>query len=119
MVDFNTAYRSDIDPFAGGWRLCASSVRRSISQLTSKQQRGMWVGIASNDVDGVRGRWNDKYKARGMERVAIVYKTSSDRFRKVMERDLTEYYGDRLDNVNKGGGGRSGTPPYVVYVAWA
>ena len=78
----------------------------------------MWVGIASQGKLGMQGRWNSKYKKLGMSKMAVLYQTSSDEFRKKLETELTRFYGDKLDNINAGGGGGIGTPPYVVYVAW-
>jgi len=123
MASFDSAFRHDVSPVSGGWSDSASTVRHVVSGLT-RGSRGMWIGIASQGVDGARGRWNAKYKALGMKHMAVVYQTSSDSFRKKMESDLTEFYGlvengGHLDNKCEGGGGGHGSGPYVVYVAWA
>jgi hypothetical protein len=117
MTSFNDAFRDDIDPETGGWKDSLTTVKKKISKMTSESD-GMWIGIASNGVDGARARWNAKYKGLGMRYMAIAYETSSDHFRKEMERDLCEFYGDYVDNEKGGGGGGHGSAPYVVYVAW-
>lgn len=117
QVDFDTAFRSDVDPASGGWRASEETVRRKVSALT-RNFSSMWVGIASNGSSGMRDRWNAKYKGLGMTSIACVYTTTSDSFRKEMEKSLTSFYGTLLDNAVGGGGGSSGTAPYAVYVAW-
>ena len=119
---FNEAFRSDIEALTGGRHAVFESVKRRVSQLT-RTRTTMWIGIASNGVvDGCRARWNAKYKAEGMQHMAAVYRTNSERFRRDLETDLVEFYKNvddvRIDNVARGGAGREGTPPFVVYVAW-
>ena len=117
MTRFNDAFRDDIEPETGGWKDSLTTVKKKISKMTSGSD-GMWIGIASNGVDGARARWNAKYKGLGMRYMAIAYSTSSDHFRKEMESDLVDFYGEQLDNKVDGGGGGHGSAPYVVYVAW-
>ena len=117
-VDFIHAYREDISPYTGGWRENLTNVRQRISALTQNYHK-MWIGIASNGVSGCRERWNSKYKALGMKKMAAVYETSSDDFRKKMEADLIEFYRDHVENPVGGGGGPTGIPPYTVYVVWS
>jgi hypothetical protein len=117
MTSFGDALRSDIEPASGGWRAESSTVRRKVSALV-RDSRNFWIGIASNGEVGVESRWNQKYKGLGMHSIAIVYQTSSDSFRKAIEEDLIDFFQDLCDNKIGGGGGPSGTPPYVVYVAW-
>eukprot|EP00030_Apusomonadida_sp_AF-17_P003788 a367441_4.p3 GENE.a367441_4~~a367441_4.p3 ORF type:complete len:136 (-),score=21.49 a367441_4:13-378(-) len=116
-VPFDEAFRSDIAAEHGGWRDVLSSVRRKVSALTTGHDR-MWIGIASNEVDGLRARWNAKYRDLGMRSIAAVYITGSDAFRKNLEADLVDFYEAELDNEVGGGGGPVGAPPYTVYVAW-
>ena len=117
-VPFAHAFREDIIPFSGGWIACSESAKRSIAGLT-RGGRPFWVGIASRGESGVRNRWNQKYKALGMKSIAIIYTTSSDKFRKAMEAELCEFFEGHTDNLVRGGGGPRGTSPYAVYVAWA
>ena len=120
---FAAAFRGDVEPETGGWADVSATVKRKVSALT-RGARSMWIGIASRGREGARGRWDAKYKALGMRHFALVYETSSDHFRKAMEAELTAFYGIKsqggfLDNVVEGGGGGHGSPPYVVYLAWA
>eukprot|EP01040_Poterioochromonas_malhamensis_P009280 gene9280-10072_t len=116
-IAFDDAYRYDIEPSSGGWREATEQVKRKVSALT-RGYHSMWIGITSGGVDGVRERWNNKYKRLGMAHVAAVYETSSDNFRRNMETELINFYKDHVDNERDGGGGSNGSPPYVVYVAW-
>lgn len=123
MKSFSEAFQSDINAETGGWRECQEFVCRKISALT-RGATGMWVGIASRGDNGVRDRWNAKYRELGMYYIAIVYEMGSDRFRKQMEDSLIDFYRnnfarqDIMHNVVGGGGGPEGTPPYSVYAAW-
>ena len=117
MTSFGDALRSDIEPASGGWRAESSTVRRKVSALV-RDSRNFWIGIASNGIDGVRARWNAKYKGLGMDSIAIVYETTSDSFRKNIEDDLIDFFQDSCDNKVAGGGGGHGSAPYAVYVAW-
>jgi hypothetical protein len=117
MSTFDDAFRRDIEPVSGGWRAVNSTARRKIAGLV-RGSRNFWIGIASNGVDGVRARWNAKYKGLGMDSIAIVYETTSDSFRKNIEDDLIEFFEDSCDNKVAGGGGGYGSAPYAVYVAW-
>ncbi len=116
MTSFGDAFRGDIEPATGGWRDQSEPVKRKVSALVRGSR--FWIGIASNGEKGVESRWNQKYKGVGMQSIAIVYQTSSDSFRKAIEKELIDFYEDRCDNKIGGGGGGSGTGPYVVYVAW-
>jgi hypothetical protein len=107
MVDFNIAYRADIIPCSGGWDDQLSSIRHKVSALT-RNYRNMWIGICSQEEIGLRQRWNSKYKGLGMTRIAAVYRTESDSFRKKVEKDLVAFYEAQLDNENDGGGGPKG-----------
>ena len=117
MTSFDVAYNKAILPTTGGYVQMSEEVKRRCSALT-RGSTAMWVGIASQGEQGMRGRWNSKYKALGLNRIVAIYETSSDSFRKGMEKELTRFYGGILDNVNAGGGGGIGSPPYFVYVAW-
>ena len=119
-VEFDQAYRSKQDPYSGGYVQASTQVKQCISALTKNgKATAMWIGYTSSGVDGLRGRWNSKYKLIGMQQIAIVYvsETSID-FARNMEALLIEFYVDHVDNLNAGGGGPVGQPPYIVYVAW-
>lgn len=79
-----------------------------------------FIGIASNGDQGVRNRWNEKYRKRGYSEMCIVYSTSSDDHRKQIEKALVTALWDmeRLDNEIGGGGGpASQNNQYSVYLA--
>lgn len=117
-VFFREAYRTDLKPTTGIWNEKSETVKRKVSAWT-RNYNSMWIGITSNGEKGLRQRWNDKYKGLGMTQIAAVYETSSEEFRRKMEKELTEFYKEHADNVAPGGGGRNaGNPPLLVYVAW-
>ena len=118
QVEYEAAFRRDVDPYEGGWQECLTPVKQCISGLTRNVMR-MWIGVTSDEErDGCRWRWNNKYKRYGLNNMAAVYVTNSMDDRANMEAELIDFYQDYLDNVRGGGGGRAGNPPYVVYVAW-
>mmetsp|Transcript_23533 Transcript_23533/g.26104 ORF Transcript_23533/g.26104 Transcript_23533/m.26104 type:complete len:119 (+) Transcript_23533:44-400(+) len=116
MTNFNQAYRGGVTPITGGWSSEWRNVRTKFRNY-SRAGDNLWIGITSNGVSGCRARWNQKYKHLGLNRMMPLYETSSDDFRKKMELRLTELMVD-LDNVNNGGGGPAGSPPYIVYGCW-
>ena len=118
MVSFDDAFRDDVEPYTGGWSAESSKVKRRISQLIGTP-KGAWIGITSNGKKGCRARWNDKYKGKGMKHMAAVYMTTSESFRRDLEIELIKFFKDWVDNLDPGGGGPDGTPPFMVYVAWA
>jgi len=75
---FNDLYRSDVTPLTGGYLVVQSTLRSKFSSLTSGAK--FWISITSDGLDGVRGRWNQEYKQRGMHHISIVYTTSSYNF---------------------------------------
>ena len=60
-----------------------------------------------------------KYKPNGMNRMEIVYESSSQDFALYME-DLTIHFKSKIENKIVGGSGplAQDNPPYVVYIAW-
>ena len=118
-MDFSTFNAEKLEPVTGGWSVALPDVRYNLRRYTEKAKRGdIWVGIASDGERGCEARWNDKYKPLGMNHMVILYTTLSDSFRKETEKSLVELIGGDLANVNNGGGGPTGSPPYVVYCAW-
>ena len=116
-VSFADAYRRDVFPATGGYLDAQEEVKRKISALT-RNATGFWIGIASETELGMEARWNQKYKPRGFNQIALVYKTDSDNFRKQIEAELIRFYADHVHNEIGGGGGSAGTPPYAVYIVW-
>lgn len=117
LVPFQRAFRADIEPFSGGWIAVGESVRRSIAALIRSEDKA-WIGIASNGATGLKSRWEQKYRGLGMQWMAAVYWTTSDHFRREMERDLTQFFRNFLHNRRLGGAGPDGVPPYITYVVW-
>ena len=117
--EFVHAYRSGVDPYSGGYQQASTKVKKCISALTRDgKATGMWIGYTSSGEAGLKGRWNAKYKLIGMQHIAMVYVSDSIDFARNMEVLLIDFYVDHVDNLNAGGGGPVGQPPYVVYVAW-
>jgi hypothetical protein len=84
-----------------------------ISALTRKDRvSGFKIGITCDPEARVRGRtYSNTY-----DEMVVLYKTDSlDRIRAI-EAMMTEYHHELSDNIKMGGAGRSGTPPYYLYV---
>ena len=77
-----------------------------------------WIGISSNGIEGCKERWNNTYKNKGLNKMMPLYKTGSDGFRRNLERELISLLESDLENINHGGGGNYGSPPYIVYAVW-
>jgi len=117
-MTFAAAYRADLVPITGGYLDVGRSVRASVARLT-QGSRNVWVGVTSRGVTGIRKRWYQKYAPLGMRHISWLYSTTSVDFRYKLEKALIQSFGHKLDNLNAGGGGGAGRPPYAVYVAWA
>jgi hypothetical protein len=88
-----------------------TTVLRKISALTrASLVRWFKVGITSDP----QGRFR-KHK-RHYDRMIVVYSSSSINYVRDLECELIEHNSDLADNFIEGGGGRSGQPPYFMYV---
>ena len=120
-VTFSKALQNNEDckPITGHFG--KNGTNDSVTDLVDKKASGakaMWIGYASGD-NGVRGRWNSKYKGLAMEKILVVYSTSSVVSAKNMEDFLITSYPNLVQNQNAGGGGADGLNfQYYVYVAW-
>lgn len=89
-----------------------SSIKRSISGLTSSCENGDFkIGI----TECPDTRWRQAYKHE-YERMHALYRTTSPRVIRSLEKELTEYYWERVCNQRHGGGGFLGQGPYYLYV---
>jgi hypothetical protein len=117
---FNDLYRSDVMPLTGGYLVVQSTLRSKISSLTSGAK--FWISITSDGLDGVRGRWNQEYKQRGMHHIAIVYTTSCDNFAEMLKQTSLSISSNSAPLSKKKMQvvvvPPPGSPPYSVYVAW-
>ena len=123
-MQFDDAFQGHIQPFSGGWRQCATSVKRSVSQLTSGA-RQTYIGVASDGDYGCQEHWNNMLKGRGYQAIATIYHTESENFREQMKQEMLDFYGTQadcdglLDNkIGDAWTGGIGDPPYTLYVAW-
>lgn len=60
-------------------------------------------------------RWVEGYRHE-YERMIVVYRTTSDKHVRQMERLLVDHNWECGDNVYRGGGGPSGVGPYYLYI---
>jgi hypothetical protein len=79
-----------------------------------------WIGIASRGEEGVRARWNSKYRPMGMSHLDILM-TSDNRSaiieaEKLLIQKLN--FDPCLANINAGGGGLAMEGPYCLYYAY-
>ncbi|KAL0231829.1 hypothetical protein GEMRC1_011233 [Eukaryota sp. GEM-RC1] len=100
-MDFSSAYRSKIEPSTGGYLQVFEQLKGSIRGYIRRNSAKHWfVGITSGGANGLRTRWNGKYKALGYTHIICVYSTGSQAFSKNLEAKLVEHFNhyDSLDN---------------------
>ena len=119
MCDFEASFQSEIQPLTGVWDAQFSAVRTKFESLTlNARSKMIYIGISSSGKDGCKSRWNAKYKALGLNRMAQLYLTYEDNAegRVKIENEMGEYFGD-VATIVKGMSG-NGMHPFIVYVAW-
>eukprot|EP00731_Ephydatia_muelleri_P006213 Em0003g461a len=90
-IPFDNAYRSDVEPSRGHWNETATEMIQRIDDLL-RGSNNRWIGITSDGKEGIRRRWNAKYRELKMKHIAWVYSTDSDKYRQNAESDLTHHY---------------------------
>ena len=118
-VDFYDAFLR-MKPCTGHYHEAKPDVVDFVEWLTEEAIDCFWIGKTSRGERGCRSRWYDKYEEEGMNRMAIVYKTSNQDSALKMEKYLIDVFEDEIENATGGGGGMKAknNPPYVVYIAW-
>ena len=112
------AFIYNFQTYTGAPEQILETLRRSASALT-RDCHEFCVGITSDGMDGIENRWYNTYRARNFTDMVPLYTTSSDNFRRTIERELVEFYIHVDYNGNRigGGGGPTGPPPCYVYIA--
>lgn len=120
MADFDDAFDYHHEPVTGGYIQVQPDVIDDIKELTQFRKGKFWIGKTSGGEDGCRERWSQKYKPDGMNKMAIVYESSSQDNALNLKEDMVDRFWSKIKNKNKGGGGgwAEDYPPYVVYIAW-
>ena len=89
-----------------------TDVLRSISAYARHDRaRGFKIGITCDP----ERRFREEY-AHAYHKMAVVYQSSSINNVSILERLLIDHNEDLSDNINRGGGGNYGNPPYYLYV---
>ena len=119
MTDFDQAFVRK-PPVTGGYIQAQSEVIATIRRLIRNARGKFWIGKTSGGEQGCRERWSQKYKPDGMNRMAIVYESSSEDNALNMEENMIAQFGSQIKNQTRGGGGgwARNSQPYVVYIAW-
>ena len=119
MADFDTAFIRG-KAVTGGYIQAQQEVIATVRRLTRNARGKFWIGKTSGGEQGCRDRWSQKYKSDGMNRMVVVYESSSQDNALKMEENLIAQFGSQIKNHTSGGGGGSAhnNPPYVVYIAW-
>ena len=119
MTDFDQAFIRG-KAVTGGHLQAQPDVIATIRSLTRNAKGKFWIGKTSGGEQGCRERWSQKYKPDGMNRMAIVYESSSQDSALNMEENMIAQFGNQIKNQTRGGGGglASNSHPYVVYIAW-
>ena len=117
MTSFNEAYEVH-EPKTGGYIEVETALKQSISGFVRNSNR-FYIGKTSGK-NGLRARWNSKYKDDRMKHIAKIYTTTSIDFANNLESSLIQYYQNdpRLMNEVGGGGGDIGVSPFIIYIAW-
>ena len=119
MTNFDTAFIRGQE-VTGGHIQAQPDVIVKIRRLTRNKKGKFWIGKTSGGEQGCRERWNQKYNPDGMNRMAIVYESSSQDNALNMEENMIAEFEGQIKNPIGGGGGSLAhdNPPYVVYIAW-
>ena len=119
MTNFDTAFIRG-KAVTGGYIQAQQEVIATVRRLTRNARGKFWIGKTSGGEQGCRDRWNQKYMPDGMNRMAIVYESSSQDNALNMEEYLIAQFGSQIKNQIGGGGGgwARNNQPYVVYIAW-
>ena len=96
MTDFDDAFDKRHDPQTGGYIKAQPDVIKDIKRLTIYRKGKFWIGKTSGGKKGCRDRWNGKYKSDKMNKMAIVYKSSSQDFVSDMEGDMIDEFWNKL-----------------------
>ena len=106
-------------PTTGRVTSAKQKVQRKVSNLI-KNGSAFYIGKTSGP-DGLKNRWNEKYKKEGMMHISPVYQTTCNEYANEIERYLIEYFKKRTECQNKvagGGGNTNEQEQQFVYVAW-
>ena len=85
-----------------------TALKRRIAALTRGREE-IYIGRTSNP--DVRARGHDSERFGEM---VVLYQTTSVSNVMSMEKELTDYFGDRC--INARGGGPTGNPPHYIYI---
>lgn len=98
--------------FTGHPQNVVSDVLRSISAYTREDRvTAFKIGITNNPERRFKEAYDHYYS-----KMAVVYKSTSINNVAELERELIKHNKGLADNINAGGGGREGRPPYFMYV---
>ena len=119
MANFDQAFIRGT-AVTGGHIQAQPEVIATIRRLTRNVRGKFWIGKTSGGEEGCRERWNNKYKQDGMNRIAIVYESSSQDSALNMEENMIAQFGSQIKKQIGGGDGgwARSNQPYVVYIAW-
>lgn len=93
-------------------RRIAGSLRRRVSAYTRQDRvRAFKIGITTNPERRFRESYAGQY-----DEMIVVYQTSSRQYVCDVERDLVEHNWALCNNRVGGGGGRSSTGPFYLYI---
>ena len=120
MTDFDVAFDDSHDPQTGHYIVAQPDVIKYIKRLTKHRRGKFWIGKTSGGEEGCGKRWSGKYKSDKMNKMTIVYESSSQDYACGMEEEMTRQFRKEIKNKNIGGGGdwAKDNNPYVVYIAW-
>ena len=95
-----------------GWPSSLIALRHRIGAFT-RGQADFKIGITCRPRE--RGYEYDRLEPYYDEMI-VLYKTSSIKNARDLEKDLVKHYWKRCDNLKDGGGGNIGTAPHYAYI---
>ena len=112
------------DSMTGGRYQVLESLARSVSAIcrADSNVRRFYMGIASGSsaISAMERRYDDFKTDEGINEMIAIYRSSSQRNVREIEKHLEDMFTDRVGNINRapGGAGRpSAQPWHFVYVA--
>ena len=123
LTDFDVAFASKHVPVSGDCNdAIKEKVLRSVRAFTRTKNGKFWIGMTSGEDSAniCRRRWNDMYKGRRMNRMAIVYEYEDRQSILDMKAHLKSRCQRDIHNPPAESEGNLSTdsPLYLVFIAW-
>lgn len=102
----------EYDLWTGSLNIVKASLIRSVGQYTRRYKK-VKIGITDNPERRTKNHEKSDIK---WVKMVVKYQTNSVNFINQMEKILIEHHYEFVENINAGGGGPNGSPPYYLYL---